>query len=1019
MRARDIRLEADEYRFRISDDYNLEGKGLWLSTLSRFFQTDSLPLKPLHAKAPYAVTIPSLIIEGLDANAAWFERDIAVKKIHIAQPQITARQLPKQEASQLASLAEKDLYTFVSGAVKRLRVDELEMEDGRLSLRLADDPRAAPFTASKVALWIKDFVLQPNRNDERPFNAADVRLSMDADQYAFTLPDSSHQVLLHSLRVSTADSAILIDSLRFKPLLPDEQSSFSMLAPQVAFYGLNALSLIRDRRLEVDRLQVQHAEIKLREAGTGSAMEINPQTLHSWATKRLNTIGLRKLELKDTDVLLITQLGDSADSLHIPSADLNVQNVLFARFLVPEGNDWRFADGLSFSLRNIAHRLPGNQQLRLDSLWFSTDKGLLKGSGCWLEAGKAGIALPAFELGGIRLFDIIETKRLDLNAFRLISPHIRIAQQVDDSSHFSMDESALINMLPASLGGLTIEGLQVENGSLVHMGKNADSLKVDDVQLHLAGIFLDKKQQRFRSRDISLSLRVDDARFVSADSSMEVSLGHIGVRRSGEVLLIDSVVLHPLKHNDFEAFIPRVQLEGVRIKEIVKKQKAALSGIRFIQPRIRLHSRGSGAMSRSQLQTWSQGHGLFPLIQQWLDTLQADKVSIENGSFSMKPEQGIQVNVEELSVELDHFLGDQYQRVNRYFYADEMKAEACRQHLVLPDSLYQLSIENCKLDTRNERFDVEKLLLEPRLGQYEFAASRGYAIDRADLHIPRMRALELDMQALFTQHKLQIGQLQVFSPSLDLFRDAQQPDSFPPSQATMHELLRGFPIPLRVDSLYLANGRIGYSLHEDEADRPGILSFDDIVLTGTAFSNDSNFHKEHPETIFDGRFRSMDSVDVSIRFRFDNVDPDDRYTITGIMGATPDLAVFNPMLEPAGFVSLRDGEVEKLIFSMELNDEVAEGRMRFYYDDLRVKVLSKKKETFKGFESFLANSFVLRKSNPRANFLRVGRICYAREPRRSVFRFWARAFLSGVQSSIGLREKEDKIKDLFRFGKKK
>ncbi|MEZ4685943.1 MAG: hypothetical protein R3B47_07700 [Bacteroidia bacterium] len=33
----------------------------------------------------------------------------------------------------------------------------------------------------------------------------------------------------------------------------------------MSFYGLNALSLIRDRRLEVDRLRVHQAKISLRQ----------------------------------------------------------------------------------------------------------------------------------------------------------------------------------------------------------------------------------------------------------------------------------------------------------------------------------------------------------------------------------------------------------------------------------------------------------------------------------------------------------------------------------------------------------------------------------------------------------------------------------------------------------------------------------------------------------------------------------------------------------------------------------
>ena len=1017
MRSRDIRLEADEYEFRLNDDYVLKGKGLWLSTLSRFFQTDSLQLSPLHNKAPYSLAIPSLIIEGLDANAAWFDRNVSVKKIHVAQPIITARQVPEKEASQLASLAEKDLYSFVSGALKSLKVDELEMEDGQLSLRLTDDPGAAPFTASKVALWIKDFVLQPNRDNNRPFNAADVRISLDADQYAFTLPDSSHQILLHSLRISTADSAIIVDSLRFKPLLPNMQSSLSMLAPQVSFYGLNALSLIRDRRLEVDRLKVHQAKIGFYQPSGGKVAKFSPQTLHSWATKQLSAIGLRKLELKEADVLLIKDSEKGIDSLHIPSADLSLQNVLFAKFLTPEENDWRFADGLSFSLRNIDQPLANNQRMKLDSVWFSTDKGLLTGNGLNIDGENAGLHLPAFELGGIRFFDIIETGNLNLNALRLISPEIEIEHAPADSGHVEIERGYFANMLPETINSLSIEGVQVEKGRLTHHGGASDMLKIDDVQLHLAGVRLDKQEQRFRFRDVSLSLHVDDARFVSADSSTELRLGHIGFRRSGEVLIVDSVQLRSLKGSPIRALVPQVRLEGVKIKELIKKRKAAVSSIRMIQPKVHIEG-GDKPINRSQLQRWSQGYGLFPVIKNWLDTLQADQLIIENGSIDMEPKKGIRWNVEDFSLQLDNFLIDKYERVNRYLYADELELEVCKHHLTLPDSLYHIDIGNWKLDTRNKRFDIEALFLEPRLGMYEFAASRGYAIDRADLHIPRMRAFDLDVRALFTQHKLHLGRLQVFSPSLDLFRDAQQPDSFPPSQATMHELLRNFPLLLEVDSIYIDNGRIRYALHEDDADRPGELSFDNITLTGTAFSNEKNFHKKHPETIFDGQFKSMDSVDVSIRFRFDNEDPNDRYTITGVMGSAPDLGVFNPMLEPAGFVSIRDGEAEKLIFSMEMDKDMAEGRMRFYYDDLRVKVLSKKKETFKGFESFLANSFVLRKSNPRAQFLRVGRICYEREPRRSVFRFWARSFLTGVQSSIGLKEKEGKIKDLFRFGKK-
>jgi hypothetical protein len=88
--------------------------------------------------------------------------------------------------------------------------------------------------------------------------------------------------------------------------------------------------------------------------------------------------------------------------------------------------------------------------------------------------------------------------------------------------------------------------------------------------------------------------------------------------------------------------------------------------------------------------------------------------------------------------------------------------------------------------------------------------------------------------------------------------------------------------------------------------------------------------------------------------------------------------------------------------------------MRMYYDDLRVSVINRKRGNQKGLESFFANSFVVRAKNPTRRFLRVGEIEYERDPRRSIFRYWYKSLLTGIQSSVGLRKGKYRIRNFFR-----
>jgi hypothetical protein len=144
-------------------------------------------------------------------------------------------------------------------------------------------------------------------------------------------------------------------------------------------------------------------------------------------------------------------------------------------------------------------------------------------------------------------------------------------------------------------------------------------------------------------------------------------------------------------------------------------------------------------------------------------------------------------------------------------------------------------------------------------------------------------------------------------------------------------------------------------------------------------------------------------------------DSSKKYSIDGLV-EDMDLSLFNPTLEPTAAVTVKSGQLNRLRFQLQANVERSRGKMWMEYDDLQVALIEatdRKEAPIKSRKmiSLLANTLVVRK-NPKRRFLRVGRIRYEMDPGKSFIGHWLQAILSGVKSSIGLENKDEKDRSL-------
>ena len=186
------------------------------------------------------------------------------------------------------------------------------------------------------------------------------------------------------------------------------------------------------------------------------------------------------------------------------------------------------------------------------------------------------------------------------------------------------------------------------------------------------------------------------------------------------------------------------------------------------------------------------------------------------------------------------------------------------------------------------------------------------------------------------------------------------------------------------------------------------------------FTNDPILLKQNIIATIDAEAYVMGEAPMTASFEYPLGDTAHSYTFEGEVGPMA-LEHLNPLLVPSSQVRVNSGQAQKCTFIVTANKRSSWGWMRLWYTDLNVSVVNEKLTDFeptlvrKIWGTFFANTVVL-SHNPRRNYLRVGRIDYETDPQRGFTYHWTKALESGLKSSVGLTNKEEKDR---KFGLKR
>jgi hypothetical protein len=135
--------------------------------------------------------------------------------------------------------------------------------------------------------------------------------------------------------------------------------------------------------------------------------------------------------------------------------------------------------------------------------------------------------------------------------------------------------------------------------------------------------------------------------------------------------------------------------------------------------------------------------------------------------------------------------------------------------------------------------------------------------------------------------------------------------------------------------------------------------------------------------------------------------PKGRFDISGTMGVINGKDV-NPLAEPMGPASIKEGRFNGLTFDLHGNDYSMNGNVKLLYEDLKVALLEKDKgatETDKKFLTSLLANFVIKNSNPKGDDeARVQQVYLARDTNRSLFYLSWKTIFKGIRKTVGIKQ---------------
>lgn len=336
-------------------------------------------------------------------------------------------------------------------------------------------------------------------------------------------------------------------------------------------------------------------------------------------------------------------------------------------------------------------------------------------------------------------------------------------------------------------------------------------------------------------------------------------------------------------------------------------------------------------------------------------------------------------------------------------YSKEVEVALDKLSLKSKDGLYNFNFQDIILNSLHKELNIQSFNIIPFAGEKQFANKSAFQKDRYDVQLRNISLKNIDINNLINK-KLFASELAIDNCTIKIYRDVHKPlekkskvGNYP------SQLLVKFDVPINISKVTLNNAYIQYRENETISDSIGQMDFYNSKLNISNITNVPSEIQKNNELNISFDTKVLGAIPLKGNFKY-ILNKNGQFVVNGHSTGFNALKL-NAVSVPMALIRINTGTINSIDFNFTGNDTAASGNFVMKYNDLKVDVLKRDKDSKqikkRGLTSLAAN-VIIKNDNPRNGNLRKVTAQFDRDIYKSFFNLVWKTIFAGMKSTVGI-----------------
>ena len=1062
--SRNIRINIKQFTARIKNNTHLLSTGkINLYTDTRSLHVENIRVKPLKNSA-YKAQLLHFYLNKIDLKGTNFykfyhDKVLVASSLVSGSSNINVRLYKKNK-----KLEEKSagvISGLLGGFVDKLSIRNIYFREAGFKISSYTKDSLLNRFEGDVDIQLNRFLFLNALKIEKEKLFFSDKFKITLSNYSQILKDHLHLLKVDELYLSNSDSIINLSNLSIKPkiklhkeLIAYKKSKLiNLLVEKSVIKGIDIQKVYADKDLLTQSVTIEQPGFELLNFTdvdnriTYKQLEIDSLGVDSVVRKNTVTellagyfrhISINKLAVNNGFFRFV-----DVDSLNRRELTMGGNASVWVEYFAYDNRDstkvngFANSKGFNFELDHFYQKLMDKRYrlninrvnlsskdstLTAEIIRFFPTPGMdksLYGNLIWT------IYSPKLETNGIDVSAFINHNILDVGAIKLINPALVLIQEENKKEQLP-DKKDKQKQGKFPFDKIIVDSVAVVGGNLGVFKDEFDlsqQMLKSSFNVHLSNFDIDSNfvKNPFETiKQINTTVELDKFHYLLKKTNSFFDFEKFYLNSGNGIIQIDSIDYHK-NESEKNIVAGKTTVDALHISsfsfrdfsfEDLLEQGLVSDSVLILEPDIALVKHGSGTDAGKNLLDIN----LYEKTKKIFNEINLANIKIDDAAFSIKNTsdfnkpptiyKGVYGSVSNLCIDSLH-----QNDTTKLFNTSDISFRFNDYALDTKDKLYKININEIGFSTGLKRVYAKLFSMNPTVERDVLAKGAKTEVKLLYLKANKFVVNGFDFRSFIGHKKIIAERVDVDGFKLHSYKNKQFPlDSVLKDALPLKHMLN-IKNYIKVDSLKINNSLIGVEILGKNAAETGY--FDITRLNGliTDITNDKQLINSGLVMKVKANGMIMDEGLLRASLRFPLNSKYGEYYYGGTLDSMS-IAAFNPLLENLYFVSITDGRIDSMNFTIVANDDYAEGKMNFAYHDLKFEIRNQKKSDSlitarRGLVSMAANSIV-KNNNPRRKRrkLKPGRIYTERDVYRPIFHYWTLSVLSGVKTTMGFKSKE-------------